>query len=706
MNPLSRPRSGASLRRYAYAAGKLVLAAWAIGLVAAAVQLGDWRQEVSRTLMQLNADAQFRARAKQREAVDPEWYRRKALSLLSATERLRRDTTWTLFVPGSWRVFDDVEERARARIAREFGEIVVETIRRELYARGSRLTGVPQVRGAGDLQVGADCQSPVPENLDRKLSAAAEDLPEFVAARDYVVQVERLDAAVQAYLSLQHARGQPEHLRRLVAYTLNADLPGDLARSALLFHAPDEENLQPAPMQTRLQGATRCSLHKAMTALHTRLLNTNELFALEQALAERSAGLFDASSRTAPFDKTAERYRAVHALLEDQHVLLAKGRNDWMRQASLQLGPGYQDMLERIQRTRLLGPEAVQQLQNQSGAAFAEFRRQFQDTFGSKGEPGIVWLEQEQRFGLSPQRARLRAGLDQLLQASFMKDTGPEPAEPRTRAATSLAAVTDHARSLANARVRFFSDHLPAFPDDARLTVSRVVDARVSDLIYQKAARTLKAALPADTTVALDPVAFREQRQQAMVLQSLLREAGAAPLGERLVAVLDGELLRRLAVIHQDAQQQPLHDARASDFGWWQGEPLPVAQTMGASEGASLARLATRLDLLGQQAKTMIALGSPALANDPAALRWLRMQGELERYHARNADSSLLRLERYLAGLGPDLRRENCAERLAAHVPQPGSEDDIAQRHAQIHNALARRCNELRAAAAVTAVAQ
>ncbi len=705
MNPLTRLRFG-GLRRHAYTAGKLLLLAWAIGLVTAAVQLSDWRQEVSRTLMQLNADAQFRARIKQREAVDPEWYRRKALSLLSATERLRRDTTWTLFMPGSWQVFDDVEERARARIAREFGEIVVETVRRELHARASRLTGVPQVRGAGDLQVGAHCQSPVPENLDRKLSAAAEDLPEFVAARDYVAQVERLDAAVQAYQSLQHASGQPEHLRRLVAYTLNTDLPGDLARSALLFHAPDEVNLQPALMQTRLQWATRCSLEKAMTALHTRLLNTNELFALEQSLAERSAGLFDGSWRAMPFDKTVERYRAVHALLEDQHVLLAKGRNNWMRQASLQLGPGYQEMLERIQRTRLLGPEAVQQLQNQSGAAFAEFRRQFQHAFGSRGDPGIVWLEPDQRFGLSPERAGLRTGLDQLLQASFMKDTAPEPEEPRTGTVTSLAVVTDHARSLANARVRFFSDHLPAFPDDAQLTVSRVVDARVSDLIYQKAARMLKAAPSADTSVPLDPVAFREQRQQVKALQSLLREAGAAPLGERLVAMLDGELLRRLAVIQQDAQHQPLHDARASDFGWWQGEPLPVAQALGASEGASLARLATRLDILGRQAKSMIALGSPALANDPAALRWLRMQGELERYHARHADSSLLRLERYLAGLGPDLRRENCAERLAAQVPQPGSDDDIAQRHVQVHNALARRCNELRAAPPVTAVAQ
>ncbi|HEX6241507.1 MAG TPA: hypothetical protein VFZ61_11455, partial [Polyangiales bacterium] len=350
--------------------------------------------------MQLNADAQFRARAQHRDAVDPEWYRRKALSLLSATERLHRDTAWTLFVPGSWQLFDDLEEQVEARIGREFGEIVVETIRRELYARTSQLTGVPQVRGAGDLQLDAECQSPIPQSLDRKLGATAEDLPEFVAIADYVGAVERLDDAVQAFLSLQYAGGQPEQLRKLVGYTLNTDMPGTLARGVRMFHGPEEVNLQPALMQSRLQWATRCSLAKAMSALYARLLQTNDLFLLEQGLAERSAGLFDARARPAAFDRTLERYRAVHGLLEDQHKLLAKGRNEWMRSGSLHLGPAYQDLLDRIARTRLLGPETVAQLQNQSGAAFAEFRRQFEHAFGSQGEAGIVWLESEQRFGL------------------------------------------------------------------------------------------------------------------------------------------------------------------------------------------------------------------------------------------------------------------------------------------------------------------
>jgi type VI secretion system protein ImpL len=99
----------------------------------------------------------------------------------------------------------------------------------------------------------------------------------------------------------------------------------------------------------------------------------------------------------------------------------------------------------------------------------------------------------------------------------------------------------------------------------------------------------------------------------------------------------------------------------------------------------------------------MIALGSPALAADPAVQRWQQLQAELERYQSRAADSSLLRLERYLTALGPDLKRENCAERLAAQAPAAGNDDEIAQRLQQIHGALVSRCTELRVQAAAVA---
>lgn len=682
----------------------LLLCAWGAGLVLAAIELGHWRRELTQTLVQLNADARFRARVPHRDAVDPAWYQRKALALLSATQRLHRDASWTLVVPGSWRRFDDLEERVQARLAQEFDEIVVETIRRQLLARAARLTGVPQLYRADARTATWECQAPAPDVGTQPPSAAPEDLPEFLAVARYARELEELDRAVQAYLSLQHAGGQPEHLRQLVGYTLGAELPGRLANAVRMFRGP-EANIAPELLQSRLQWAARCSLAKGMAALHRRLLATNELLALERALAERSAGLFEPGARLAGPDHLPGRYRAVHAVLKDQHHLLARGRNAWMRQASLQLGPAYQEVLDRIARTRLLGPDMVRRLHDESGAAFAEFRRQFESAFGRSGAPGIVWLEQEGRFGLAPDRAALREGLAGLLQASFMQ----EEAAAVSRSPVPLGVVAQEARQLAEARKQFLATGLPAFPARVQPAVAQAVDQRVSALVFERAQRALQASLPADTATPLDPVLLRQQREQVAVLQAVLRESGAAALGQRLAATLDAGLARRLAALHEDWRRQPLLETQASDFRAWHGEPLVAAHAIGAPDPlavpGAIARAATRLDLYAQQAGSLLALGSPTLARDPAAQKWHQLQAELERYRARSAASNLLRMASYLGALGVDLRGDNCAERLGGALTQPVHHDEIAERLAAIHNALARRCNELRApvAGSVTA---
>jgi type VI secretion system protein ImpL len=685
----------------------LLLGAWALGILVAAAQLDGWRRDLSRTLLQLNADAGFRARAPSRAAVDPEWYRRKALALLAATERLQHDAAWTALLPGSWRPFDDLEARVQARLAREFNDIVVETLRRELVARASRLTGVPLAGDSGELRPAADCRSPVPPDLERRLSAAAEDLPEFVAVAGYVGQVAQLDAAVRSFLSLQYGgAGQPEQLRGLVAYTLGKRLPGALEGAVRMFQDNEEVSVQPALLQARLQWAARCALRKGMAALHTRLLNTNDLFALEQGYVEASRRLFDPGARPAGLGRTLERYRTAHSLLADENALLSQGHNDWMGQGTLQLDAAYQGLLRQIVSTSLLGPDALRQLQEQSGAAFAEFRRQFEAAFGSQGEPGVVWLEGERRFGLSPERRALLAGLDALLQTSFMaEDEAPAPAKAAPHAG-SLGDVLEDARALSAERARALATSVPLFPAHAQTAVMQVIDMRVSALVYQRAYRALRSTLAAGANDPADLTGVRRLRQQVQALQTLLQEAGGGAWGDRLAATLDAELLRRLARLRPDWRQLPLEDPRAVDFGWWQGEALPLAQVLGATPSgpgaqASFAGTAARLDLLLRQADPVLALGSPALALDPAAVRWLTLQAELRRYAAHANDSSLLGLERYVAALGPDLRSENCAARLAAHAPAALGDDPIARRQRTLHEALTQRCLELQDPAAL-----
>jgi type VI secretion system protein ImpL len=680
-----------------------VLLLWGAGLVVAAVQLDAWRSELTRTLVQLNADSQFRTRlARNRDAVHPEWYRRKALSLLAAAERLEDNRSWSLFVPGSWHMFDDLEERLSARLQEEFGDIVVETIRRELYARATRLTGVAPQAGASGLPLGGNCAAPAPKNAQRRLSAAAEDLPEYVAVRDYLRELEELDQAVQAFLAVQRSgTPDPQQLRLLVRYTLGAELPGTLSRSLRFFRDPEEVSVQPALMQAALQWSTQCTLRKGMGALYARLLESNDLLTLEHALAKHSAGLFDAQARPAPFDRTVERYRTVLALLQDQESLLGQGRTGWMRGGTSALGPAHDALLAQIERTSLLGPPVLVQLQGQANAAFAHFRRQFDALFGGK-EPGLVWVEAQQRFALAPERVALRHGLAALLQEPFMKEQAQPSKDLLKTAAWNQALGLDEASAWVEARDRFVRESLPQFPSFAQAAVGRVVDGRVAELVYQRAFRALKSTEPADLIAPFDAAAYRGQGERVGEVRALLDRLGARGLSSRLWALHTEPLVKRLALMQQEWEQLALYQPRAADFGWWQGEAAPLWRAFGAADGAGVQRSLTeqivRLEALSLRAAPLLAAGGPALANDPQAQRWSRLSAELQRWRMRQPDSSLAALERYLLGVGSDLRRDNCAEKLAAQLP-PRHDDEISQRYVQLHTALVHRCTQLRAGA-------
>lgn len=664
-----------------------LLLLWAAGLVVAAAQLDAWRVELSRTLMQLNADAQFRVRlARDRDAVDPQWYRRKALVLLAANEKLRDHAAWTLFIPGSWRMFDDLEERLAARIEHEFADIVVETIRRELQLRVQAITG-----GAGS----GHCAAPTPPAAAaRRLSAAPEDLAEYVAVREHLRQLQAFDQAAQAFLRLQRSSDpDPEELRALVRFTLGAELDGPLGRSTRLFRDREEVSIQPALLHAAWQAAARCSLTRGMAALHTRLLSSNELIALEQALAQHSAGLFEAA-RAPAFERAAERLRAVLAVLQDQDALLGQGRNGWMRDGRPRLGPGYEDLLRQVRQIGLLGPEVERQLQAQAGEAFQHFRREFEASFGTPGQAGIVWLESQQRFGLAPERDALRLGLVQLLQQPFMDDPWTSAKARENEWKTEALSVAEASQWM-ELRQRFHAEDLARFPPFARDAVARLVDTRVADLIYRPAMRGLRAG-----TGDFDLVAYRARSPQVASLRSMLGRLGAAAMADRLWAAHTEPVLKPLMQARQQWEQSALYQPQAGDFQWWQGEGGPLWQAFGAADAAavqkSLAEQIAQLQTLSQQAAPLVEAAGPELARHPEVQRWAVLAQELDHWRAKRGDSSLLALERYLVAVGGDLRRDNCMERLTSFAP-PRRDDGVAQRYLQLHDALVQRCTQLRA---------
>jgi type VI secretion system protein ImpL len=683
-----------------------VLGTWTLGMAIATWQLNIRYGDLSRALAQIQADADHRARAAERgEIIPSDWYRRKALALLAAIEKLSIDTAWTVFLPGSWSVFDDLEERAAERIEREFGEIAINTLRRELYARASEITGVAQDASTGELIIGGECVAPaVAAGVDgsRKLTLAPEELPEFAALLHYLNAVEQLDQAIAAAVRLQRpSQTEGADLRLLVKYTLGAELPGNISRSLRYFRGnaagPSPVQLSVAPIQQ----AARCALGKGMAAVDDRLFVHNDLLQTEETLQRQLTVLFAPDAMPAAYSATVDAYREMLATLKDQENLLGPGRGAWMRQPTLNLGQAYDRALARVAQARLLGPEATDQVRQRAWFAFQKLGTDFSARFGAESTAGVVWSQKDGRFVQSADRIALRDAIGSLLNQSFM-------VPPRGRELPGLgegAAIAwdtqrlDQALALAEVRKRFLNEGLPKFPVTARASVEAFVAAHLAELLNDYVVEALSTSVRQEPG-AQDAAAFEAARSRLAKVQALLADLNADDRADALRGLVSQDALNRLRQVDEHLGRSELYAVRGRDFRWWQGERAPLWQAFGVQDSAGmlqyLAQQYARAEALGRQAEVYMASLGREDASGQLVQKWRGILRDLERYRLKNPNSSLGLLEQFLMTQGPELDRASCGDKLAGKSAGMRPADYFAERHQQIYAALAGRCGELR----------
>lgn len=682
-------------------AAVIFLGGWGIGLIVAAWQLHRHNATLVPALAQLQHDAQYRMRALQRgETIPTAWYRNKALSLLAMNERLRTDGTYSFFMPGSWQPFDDLNERVIERIEREFGDIAVSTLRRELMARVSQLSAVEQDEATGEFIVGASCGLPPSfrtiGDAPRKNGLLVEDQPEFGALQRYLGSVEQLDAALQAVERLrQPATGNAEDLRVAVRYALGAELPADLSRNLRYFRQAAEGNALAIPLAP-VQSALRCALDKGTAQLDARLFVNNELLVSEQSLAR----LLPSLASTGTFTRTTASFREVIAAIKDQEDLVASGKGGWMRQPVLVLGPSYDRTIARIEQNRLLGLESAEAVRSRAQDAFQKFRVEFNLRFGG-AQPGLVWQDKDGRFALAPERIALRDALTALLAQPFMapaRDRELPGGGTRTLAVWDLPRL-DQALAVGDIRKRYMSEGMQAFPATLRPGIEGALNAHFAQLVVDQVADAANGMGDGGRSVDTQAAAYEASRQRLVKIQALLYELGAGSRAEDLRAMISRDAMQRLEAVDEAFNQSELYAMRGRDFQSWRGERGPMLAAFGVSDVGSLAAYLgqqfNRVETLGKLADSYIAALDGVGAGSVLAQRWQAINRDLERYRLKNPNSSLLLLEQFLGITGAEIDRETCGAKVAGKAPATRIGDYFADRHQQIYSALLARCQEL-----------
>ncbi len=395
--------------------------AWVISLIVAAGQLHTWQERVARVLVQLEANARVETQAAAaRQGLQASWHRDRALALLEAVAPLHEPGSWwwAMAMPGSWRIFDDLETRANHRIGHALREMVVEAVRRAVERRVGRLTGTALDPDTEMLDTGSGCTAPAsptqPAQAIRTLDMAQS--AEFESMAAFLMQAARIDEAVASLLALERDPARhAQTLGWLVRDSFGAKWPEAASHSVSLLRPPPEAaGADLRALAHRVTTALRCTAAAGMQDLLDRLTRHNPLLENERALRE---ALHASRTEDGP-DSAAWQAWALESLsrLQAQQDLLASAPHAWMHPDAPAMGAAHETLLAQIARTPLLGSALADRLRRQARHQQAQLQEAIRGlTTGPQAS--LTWDAEQGQLMASPQRIALHAYLSALLQA-------------------------------------------------------------------------------------------------------------------------------------------------------------------------------------------------------------------------------------------------------------------------------------------------
>lgn len=678
---------------------------WLVGLGLSTVRLHRLSADIVLYLERLDHDSRESLQARNSNLVDPAQSRLRTMDALLNIERMDSARLSSPFMPGSWRVFDDLHDRLQRRLEKGFADNSFEPMRRSVYLKISELTGVP-LDLSGTLIAGASCTLPARWNqhieVQRNNALNIEDLPEFSATLQYVARVEELDRVLLAMMRLKapDVPASGDDLALVVRSLLGAELNGDTTRTAKLFR----QVAQGVPSMTiePLQDAASCSLRLALNATYERLFANNGLLKSEQAIAHSAAALLDARPGSSDAAASFEAWQSLHAILRNQESFLVAGKGAWMHRRTLQLGSAHEGLLQKIQTVSLLTKMPASDAKKQAEAGFVNFLASWDasmsvDSYSQSPDSGLAWSATTMSWAFSPDRKALLEALAALLSQSYMRvnhfskfpdvPVGATVSWDRTR--------LDHALALSDARKRFQSESLGKFPALLQIPIAALVDAALAETT-----RDLMAQAIIVSSNQIQAPATQADRARTLRLKAWLQELGAETVAEHLSAVLATDALSRLKLLDDTFTRAQVFVPRDREFRSWTGEKVPLLDAFGAGDAFHLAAYVSQqqsfIDTVGRDAEGLLQQLGREQAGNALVSRWQAVVSDLNRYRLKSPTSSLMSLEQFVLSGAADLDMANCMDKLSSRIAQQRATDVFAERLQALQAGLYERCRGIK----------
>lgn len=693
-----------AMNRVARWSAVAIPAVWVVGLLFATLNLHRLSADVVVYLHKLDRDSRASLLASSRNVVDPAQSRQRAMEALQNIEQMGNARLGSLFMPGSWPWFDNLHQRVQNRMEKGFADNAFDPLRRSMYSRVSELTGVPIDPVSGSLIIGGRCTLPARWN---EMTAAPntalnmETLPEFSALLQYTARMEQLDQVLQAMMRLKSASSGPpsgDDLGLVVRVLLGTELNGNPTRTAALFRqvAKEVQSLTAEP----LQEAASCSFKLAVKATAKRMFVNNGLLKAEQGIGESSAALYESDPKAEAATNIAI-WQALRTALRTQEAYLTTGKGAWMHRSTLDLGPAWDNLLQKVESVSLLGKASADDARKQVDDGFNQFISLWDATLSADSHTqglssGLEWSEANSAWAFAADRKGLLDALNGLLSQPFMKvnHLSRLPEVPAGSTVSWDGARLDQVLALADARKRVQTDFLPKFPNMLQAPAARLTDGALGET-----ARDLLSQAYIISAREVQAPAAEADRAKALRVRSWLQDIGATGVADNLTAVLSRDALTRLQLLDETLTRAEVFVPRDRAFRSWNGEKAPLLEAFGAADAGALAAYVSQqqsfIEATGKDAETLLMQLGGAGAGNPLVTRWQATVADLNRYKLKSPTSSLTSLEQFVLAGAADLDIHNCLDKLSARAAQRRATDVFSERMQGLQAGLYSRCREL-----------
>lgn len=678
--------------RLAWWAGLALPVAWALGLGIATFKLNDIQGRLVAYLHTFDGPATDAAQS-----------RRRAVQALEGFEPLGAARFYSVFMPGSWPLFDDVHAHLENRLEGAFSANAVAALTEAARAQASVLTGVPRDAATGGLLENGQCTLPagwreqVPATPAYGLNLKA--LPEYGAVMAYIGRLDDLDQALAAMQRLAQSVPAPAgaDLALAVRILLKKELRGAPTRTAALFRSAAQGAAMPS--LPSIQIAARCALRQAGIATYQRLFEGNGLLRTERQVRDGGRRVRDGGGQDGTLEARLQQWQALRAALEDQQRQLVPGQGAWMQQRMFDMGSAQETLLKRIAANRLLGQPAVDDTKDLAAQGFGRFRMAWDDVLSTPdpvdGSTGLAWNGNGWAF--TPERKALADALAALLAQPVMKIPLPArlPDVPPGATIRWERAPLERAASLAEARKAFLAGPYMALPTALQQPAAAMVDLALAAHAQDALAQAMAVAPSQLPSAAADA-----ERTAVLRVTAWLQEIGAGALAADVDRALARDALSRLARLDAVFDAAQVYVPREGALAGWQGRKGVMLDAFGGGDGAGLNAYLEQqqdfIDTLGRQAEGVLAeLNSSALASQPLVVRWTAIETDLRRYRLKSPTSSRMALENFIVVGGADIDLANCVDRLGARAQASRGDDVFAERLHGLQKGMLARCREL-----------